>query len=408
MKKLILILFSLLMFMTCYSQSPYNTYGPASATEPAPSEMTPDGFQFDKEVMSKITYNKRIYKGDEISSQKTINSDLDDMGLTELGIQIIDHKNSVSLIHDTKATDTISYQPFKDEIIFQHISSKQLFDTPYDSHTIDELIFVNNGKVIASQDPNNFIKYFYEDSGKLDEIMTYESSLVFSPVNENGEHGIPVTSLTPNTYVRIGYNDNDKIVSKWIYSDQSFYFPNSNTDYNETLILLHYSGSYNDDNEVAQKVITSYRFKNLKEGSKEFNELNQKLENPETIRNFDELNKFYYSKEITTIDFKHDNEGKIIAESFKTEYWNYKNDIAVKKDKFETTERTRTQNGNTIIIDEKLSSIDDTNNLIVQFTRDEYITDDNQFLVEYNHYNKNNEQEEYELSRKEQMTITYK
>ncbi len=407
MKKILALLFSSIFLMTSNAQSPYKMYGPSTAVEPTTQAIVSQGFTFSKELMENFTYNLKTYENNTLSLDDTISMlGTDPEELSMYGIRAVDHRMAI-INQSPKVTDTVSYQPTKDEIIFHHSSSKHLFDTPYWSHSIEELVYTNDDKIIASQDQNNFIKFFYDNYDNLIEILSYPSSIEFSPDNEDGENGIPVTSLTPYTYVKLSYDEKNRVISKWIYSDQSYLFENTNNTYNEAITLIHYTGKYNNDDQLEQKSITSYRLKNLESESEKSNELALILENPQSV-SFNKLTRFFYSKEITPFKYLYDATGKLVSESRKTEEWLYKNDLLEKKATFISNDLSISYLGNTTTLLETTAQANEKGDLKTTSNKQVYTLDEHSFLIEHTSYHKTDTSKVFQIIEKETMKIVYK
>ncbi len=404
---LALLVVSILFVSNSYSQNPYNLYGPENDRGIKPETFYPR-FSYDPEVMKDFTFKSSTFKNDQVISTETINmssstaEELESYNIVNIKNQNSKPNNSSSILTSIKRSDTVSYQPAKDEIIYRHSKSQELYPSPMQLESIDELVFLNDGRIIATQDQNAFIKYSYDFHGNIIQVISYQSTLSYNEMNPNG---VPVFMLSPLTYIEIQYDSSNKMTDKWLFNNQELYFPNENKDYNESLTVHHETYQYNNRDLLKQSSLTTFFIKDLKEDDPNKTELDDLINNPETI-DFTKLLNFLHSKEIYTKNYTYNASNKLTNLSVHKEMWSCKNDQLNKINDVNIFDLTIKYDGNKTIVDE-ITTLEDNKNK-KQNIRTVYLLDHNSFLKEKTSYNNSDTKNAFTLETKETMNITYK
>lgn len=400
------VLFPLLLIaFNSYSQDSYQMYGPDVEASLKPKAGLPE-FTYDSQLMSSFIYKRETYEDDKLQSTETINRLTRDVQELDY-FPVIDVQKSNSTSSDKasmaiKKSDTVAYTPKNDEIIFNHSLSQELFPTPTRTELLEELVFVNKGKIIAIQDMNMFKKYSYDANENITEIVSYQTIL---ELNERSENPVPVFIMSPLFYVKISYDSSNRMTDKWIYSNQELYFENENSEYNEALIVHHEKYKYNDRDLLDQSTLSTFFIKSFQENDPAAKEYDKLTNDVDTI-DFNKLLKFLHSKDVYLKSYTYNTGNQITKKSVNKEQWRFRNNELIKTNSLEVSNISIAQNDNKITVDEEI--VIDNNTSDKQRYRTIFVTDQNSYLTEKTTYSNKTKKGELTLETKETMSITYK
>ena len=396
------LIFSFTFFNIGISQNPYNPFGTENSEDLIFQSPIPE-FTYDSQLIEDFIYKNRTYKNGEIElvdSLQFFKSDSEKLAF--YSITEVNDLINPKVFNGSKVSDTINYQPQKNEVIFKDSSVKKLYDTPYGMHALDELVFIKDGKIIATHDESVFTKFSYDKNQNITEIISYQAVIEYNPNNDNGEQGIPTYCLSPYTFIKMKYDNQNRVISKWFFMNQEFMMGSSNTEYDDSKTLYHGTFNYDKKGSLNKKVLTHYHITLPEKDSATEKELQLIYNNASSI-DFIKLKNYTESKEITnsSINFNRKNqiksienctenwiksEGEFIKEfDYLSSTWN----ITYKKDKVNFIESSSTLLPNGII---------DTS-----WKKTEVVRDENSFLKSKVQYVKTTSTEKYQIAQKETM-----
>ena len=398
------LIFSFTFFNIGISQNPYNPFGPENSEDLIFQSPIPF-FTYDSQQTKDFIYKNWTYINGKVETLDSLQFSQDDeYKMTYYSITEVNNLFDSKIFNGTKRSDTINYQPQKNEVIFKHPSIKKLHSTPNGISSLDELVFKNNEQIIATHDQAFFTKYYYDKNQNITKIISYQAVIEYSPDNNNGEQGIPNYNLSPYTYIVIKYDNQNRVSSKWFFMNQEFMFGSSSTEYDDSKMLYHGTFNYDKKGRLNDKVLTHYQITLPEKGSATEKELQLIYNNTSSI-DFNKLKNYTVSKEIikSSINFNRKNQTKSIEN--RTENWIKSQGEFLKQSDYLSSTWDMTYKRNAINFKETTNTLLPNGKIVSSWKKTEAILDENSYLTSSTQYVKKSKQENYQIVQKETMNF---